>query len=267
MVVELHGQRALVTGAAGDIGRACARGLAAAGAAVVLGDLPGRVDDLEETASTCRDVGATADVVPFDVTTPLDVRRAVDEANAATGPVTLLVNCAGYQGQFASTPYYPVDDITRVMAINVTGLMAVTMAVTRAMVDVGATGSVVNLASRAARGSPNTPAYCASKAAVIGFTRAAARDLAPHGIRINSVSPAFVGPGEMWDRQVRAQASVPSQYYGDDPATVEQEMLTKVPMRRLGSLDEVASVVTWLLSSDASYVTGEDVLVSGGITD
>lgn len=267
MIAQLHGKRVLVTGAAGDIGRACARRLATAGAQVVLGDLPRRADDLEETARLCREAGVAARVVAFDVTDPVDVERAIEVANTGSVPTTLLVNSAGYQGRFASTPDYPVDDVARVMAINVTGLMAVTIAMTRALVDAGATGAVVNIASRAARGSPNTPAYCASKAAVIGFTRAAARDLAPHGIRVNSVSPAFIGPGDMWDRQVRAQASLPSQYYADDPGTVERQMLRKVPMRRLGRLAEVASAVSWLLSDHASYITGEDLLVSGGITD
>lgn len=264
---QVHDRRALVTGAAGDIGRACALRLATAGADVVLGDLPGRGGDLEETARSCRDRGVAASVLPFDVTDPDDVERAVGVAVAAGDrPVSMLVNCAGYQGRFASTPWYPAEDVARVMAVNVTGLMGVTSAVARSLVEVGAAGSVVNLASRAARGSPNTPAYSASKAAVIGFTRAAALDLAPHGIRVNSVSPAFIGPGEMWERQVRQQARVASQYYADDPATVEQQMLDRVPMRRLGSLPEVASVVLWLLSEASSYVTGEDVLVSGGIT-
>lgn len=260
------GSRALVTGAAGDIGRACAVRLAAGGADVVLGDLPSRVDDLYDTASICRGSGVMVTVSPFDVTDHGGVERAVDDATSETGPPTLLVNCAGYQGRFVSTPQYPPDDVVRVLAVNVTGLMAVTGAITRRLVDLGEAGAVVNLASRAARGSPNTPAYCASKAAVIGFTRAAALDLAPHGIRVNSVSPAFIGPGEMWDRQVDQQASAASQYYGDDSATVERQMLSKVPMRRVGSVEEVASVIAWLLSDEASYVTGEDVLVSGGIT-
>lgn len=262
---QMSGGRALVTGAAGDIGRACAVRLAGAGADVVLADLPGRTDDLDETARRCRTSGGTVTVAAFDVTDSEDVERAV-EAASGTRPPDLLVNAAGYQGRFVSTPWYPSDDVARVMAVNVTGLITVTGMITRRLVDRGAPGAVVNLASRAARGSPNTPAYCASKAAVIGFTRAAALDLAPHGIRINSVSPAFIGPGEMWDRQVHEQASVPSQYYGDHPATVEQQMLARVPMRRLGSVDEVASVVLWLLTDAASYVTGEDVLVSGGIT-
>lgn len=107
-------------------------------------------------------------------------------------------------------------------------------------------------------------AYSASKAAVVAMTKSAAKDLAQHSIRVNSISPAFIGPGTMWDRQVDLQARTPSQYYSDDPAEVEAQMIGSVPLRRYGSLDEVASVVQFLLSDDASYITAFDVEVSGG---
>jgi NAD(P)-dependent dehydrogenase (short-subunit alcohol dehydrogenase family) len=113
-------------------------------------------------------------------------------------------------------------------------------------------------------GAPNMPAYSASKAAVIGLTKAAAKDLAPHGIRVNAVSPAFVGPGRMWDTQVARQAAAGSQYYAADPDEVAEQMIGMVPMRRFGSAHEVATVVAFLLSDDASYVTGVNLEVSGG---
>ena len=78
------------------------------------------------------------------------------------------------------------------------------------------------------------------------------------------MSPAFIGPGAMWDRQVDLQASTPSPYYSDDPATVADEMIGQVPMRRVGTVEEVASVVTFLLSDDASYLTGVDIEIAGG---
>ena len=91
-------------------------------------------------------------------------------------------------------------------------------AVSRQMIEHGRGGSIVNLASMAGvSGAPNMPAYSASKAAVIGLTKAAAEDLAPAGIRVNAVSPAFIGPGRMWDVQVAQQAAVASQYYESDP--------------------------------------------------
>ena len=107
---------------------------------------------------------------------------------------------------------------------------------TRAMIAVGSRGAVVNVASMAGvSGAPNMPAYAASKAAVIGLTKAAAKDLAPHGIRVNAVSPAFVGPGRMWETQVARQAAAGSQYYATDPDEVAAQMIGMVPMRRYGS--------------------------------
>jgi NAD(P)-dependent dehydrogenase (short-subunit alcohol dehydrogenase family) len=113
-------------------------------------------------------------------------------------------------------------------------------------------------------GAPNMPAYSASKAAVIGLTRSAAKDLAPAGIRVNAVSPAFIGPGRMWETQVAEQAAAGSQYYSTDPALVAEQMLAMVPLRRYGSPSEVASAVDFLLSDDASYVTGVNLEVTGG---
>jgi short-subunit dehydrogenase len=114
-------------------------------------------------------------------------------------------------------------------------------------------------------GAANMPAYSASKGAVMSLTRSASKDLAPLGIRVNAISPAFIGPGRMWDRQVERQAKANSQYYSTDPTEVARQMIAAPPMRRLGSLDEVASVVVWLLSDESSYLTGENPHVSGGL--
>ena len=124
---------------------------------------------------------------------------------------------------------------------------------------------MVNVASMAGvSGAPNMPAYSASKAGVIGLTKSAAKDLAPKGIRVNAVSPAFIGPGRMWETQVAQQAAAGSQYYAADPEAVAEQMIGMVPLRRHGSLHEVATVVAFLLSDDASYVTGVNIEVSGG---
>jgi NAD(P)-dependent dehydrogenase (short-subunit alcohol dehydrogenase family) len=144
-------------------------------------------------------------------------------------------------------------------------VMSVLAAVARSMIAAGAGGAVVNVASMAGvSGAPNMPAYAASKAAVIGLTKAAAKDLAPSGIRVNAVSPAFIGPGRMWETQVAGQAAASSQYYATDPETVGAQMTGMVPMRRCGSVREVATVVAFLLSGDASYLTGANVEISGG---
>jgi NAD(P)-dependent dehydrogenase (short-subunit alcohol dehydrogenase family) len=143
--------------------------------------------------------------------------------------------------------------------------MTVLAVAARAMVARGQGGTIVNVASMAGvSGAPNMPAYSASKAAVIGLTKAAAKDLAAAGVRVNAVSPGFIAPGTMWQTQVAEQAAVGSQYYADDPVAVARQMVELVPLRRYGSTQEVAKVVAFLLSDAASYVNGVNIEVSGG---
>eukprot|EP01130_Rhizamoeba_saxonica_P001516 TRINITY_DN1136_c1_g1_i10.p1 TRINITY_DN1136_c1_g1~~TRINITY_DN1136_c1_g1_i10.p1 ORF type:complete len:136 (+),score=33.16 TRINITY_DN1136_c1_g1_i10:1371-1778(+) len=126
-------------------------------------------------------------------------------------------------------------------------------------------GVFVNTASMAGvLGPPNMIAYGASKFAVVGMTLTAAKDLAPFNIRVNCISPAFIGPGFMWDRQVELQAGVGSQYYSTDPKVVAEQMISSTAMRRYGSLEEVASSVAFLMSDDASYLTGINIEIHGG---
>jgi len=246
----------LVTGAAGDIGTAIAEVLAQRGHRLVLADHP---DVAEPLGELCRRLDAQS--VTFDVRDEAAVTAAV-QGVAALGA---LVNNAGYQGVFTSVESYPLADARRVVEVNLLGAMTVLAVASRAMIAAESGGAIVNIASMAGvSGAPNMPAYSASKAGVIGLTRATAKDLAPYGIRVNAVSPAFVGPGRMWETQVARQAEVGSQYYATDPDEVASQMIGMVPLRRYGSAQEVATVVAFLLSADASYVTGVNVEVSGG---
>ena len=241
-MTELAGRVVLVTGAAGDIGGATADMLSQRGARVVRADLASTELQLDVT-----DAGAVSGAV-----------AAVDGLNA-------VVHCAGIQGDFANVVDYDPADIRRVLDINVAGTFNVVQAAARSMIAAGVPGSIVNIASMAGvTGAPNMVAYSASKAAVIALTKSAARDLAQHDIRVNAVSPAFIGPGAMWDRQVQLQADTPSIYFGDDATTVADQMINMVPLRRYGSLDEVAEVIAFLVSDRSSYLTATNTEISGG---
>ncbi len=262
---DLEGRTALITGAAGDIGRATAVRLAGNGARVVLADIANGIDT---TAAMCAEVNAAATpvAVTMDVTDELEVQRTFDDLAAQGITADLLFNNAGYQGEFTNIVDYDVTDFRRVLEINVTGVFIVLKCFARSLIATGQPGAIVNTASMAHGGGANMAAYSASKAAVIALTKTAAKDLAHASIRVNSISPAFIGPGQMWDRQVELQASTPSQYFTDDPDEVAAQMIASVPLRRYGSLDEVAATVEFLLSDNASYITAFDIEVSGGAT-
>jgi NAD(P)-dependent dehydrogenase (short-subunit alcohol dehydrogenase family) len=259
------GRVALITGAAGDIGRATAVVLADAGWRVALTDLPSAADALGRSAHECAEHGAdvwseTADVTDADAIDSL-VRHCGD---AFGTPAGLFAN-AGIQGRFDRVDRYPIEEVRQLFDVNVVGVFTILSAVSRAMIAADSGGAVVITASMAGvTGAPNMSAYSATKAAVIGLTKSAAKDLAPVGIRVNAVSPAFIGPGRMWDRQVAAQAATGSQYYATDPATVAEQMLAMIPMRRCGTPEEVGQVVAYLLSDAASYLTGINVEIAGG---
>jgi NAD(P)-dependent dehydrogenase (short-subunit alcohol dehydrogenase family) len=256
---------ALVTGAGGDIGAAIALRVAREGASVVLNDLPSAAARLEAVASACHDVGVEALVETFDVTDAAGVAESVEAVADRIGPPDAVVTSAGVQGAFTSIVDYPTEDLRRVLDVNVVGTFTVVQACAAALRSRGRAGAVVTVASMAGvSGAPNMPAYSASKAAILGLTLAAAKDLAPWRIRLNAISPAFIGPGAMWDRQVELQAAADSQYFANTPEQVAEQMIAMVPLRRYGTVEEVAAVAAFLLSDDASYVTGTNTEISGG---
>lgn len=253
---------ALITGAGGDIGRRTACALVDEGVDVVLAEHPHAAESLAETADACESRQATVDVrrMTFDVT---DESR-VDDAIDGTMP-DLLFNNAGCQGEFATVDRYPADDFRHVIEVNLVGAFNVLRAVTSRLRSSGREGAVVNVASMAGvAGPPNMTAYSASKAAVIGLTKSAAKDLAPHGIRVNAISPGFIGEGAMWRRQIERQAAADSPYYSDSPRLVAEEMVGQIPLGRPGTLAEVASAAVFLLSPEASYLTGVNLEIAGG---
>ncbi len=247
--MRLEGRTALVTGGAGGIGAATARRLAAEGARVAVGDLD---------HDTAREVAADIDglATALDVTDTASVGRAVAQVGDAFGPVDVLVNNAGTD-RFAF--FVKTDEALWdfVLGVNLRGVLACTHAVLASMQERGG-GVIVNVASEAGRvGSQGSVTYSAAKAGVIGFTKAIARESARYGVRANAVAP---GPIE-----TPLLNSAPEQL-GELGARLKQGMIDATVMGRIGTPEEVAAAIAFLASDDASYVTGQTLNVSGGLS-
>lgn len=239
---DLTGHTAIVTGAASGIGTAIARRLAKAGATVVIADINGEA----ATAVAATIPGALA--VSMDVTSTASVQAAVDHVIAQTGQVHILVNNAGIGGKAAPLWEQNIDDWHRCIAINMDGVWNGCKAVMAHMRE-NKYGRIVNIASIAGKeGNPNMSAYSATKAAVIGFTKSIAKEVATDGICVNAVSPAVV-------RTPILEQLTPQQV---------AYMTDRIPMRRTGEPEEIAAVVHFLSSPDCSFVTAQTYDASGG---
>lgn len=267
----------IITGAGGNFGRAGCIHFAKLGARIAAMD--NNDSALLETLREVNDaVDGDAPVIQSyicDVTDPKSVQETVEKISNDFGEINMLWNNAGYQGQIKPTLEYDPVDFARVMNINVTGMFIVLQSVAKKMASqmkadgnttVSHPFSIVNTASVAARGTPAMVAYSSSKAAILAMTVSSAKDLAPHGIRVNSISPALIGPGFMWTRQNELHAASGSPYFSSDPEQVAQAKVGGVPMKRLGSIDEVIKSVAYLLSDDSSYTTGTNLVVDGGLS-
>jgi len=263
----------LVTGAGGNFGREGCLYFAKLGAKVVAMDK--NAATLEETASYVKEQVAEAElfIAPCDVTDATSVQQAVDSSVEKFSRIDLLWNNAGYQGQIKPTLEYDPKDFALVMNVNVTGMFIVLQTVAKQMVkqqeeatEVGQY-SIVNTSSVAGlRGTPAMVAYASSKAAVLAMTVSTSKDLAPYGIRVNAISPALIGPGFMWDRQNELHAKSGSPYFATDPDTVAKNKVNSVPMKRLGTIEEVIRSVSFLLGQESSYTTGTNLVVDGGMS-
>jgi 3-oxoacyl-[acyl-carrier protein] reductase len=235
---SLEGKSALVTGASRGIGRAVALELARAGASVVVGYRSGA----EEAEKTAREAGGRA--IQADVADADEARRLVEEA----GELDLLVNNAGLtrDGLLARMPD---DDWRAVLETNLSGAFYTCRAAVRSMMRRRA-GAIVNVSSIVGlHGNPGQTNYSASKAGIIGFTKALARELAPRGVRANVVAPGYV------DTRLTREIS-------DD---MRELMLKNTPLQRFGEPEDVAGAVRFLCSDEASFITGEVLLVDGGL--
>jgi len=248
-MTRLAGRAAIVTGAAGGIGRAIAARCAAEGAAVLIAD---RQRDAGEAAATAiRSAGGQAEFAATDVTSEADVRAMVDAAVARFGRLDILVNNAGI-GRFVPFEQLEPGEWDRIFAVN---LRAAYLACRAAVPHLKRSGhgAILNLSSQSGlQGQPMNEAYCASKAGVILFTRSLARELAPDGVRVNCICPGGTETALLraFRRTITAAESAPA----------------SPPLGRFARPEEIAAAALFLVSDDASYVTGVALPVDGGAT-
>jgi len=244
MAGRLEGKVAIVTGSARGQGEAEARRFVAEGASVLLTD----VLDAEGEA-VAADIGERAHYRHLDVSSEEEWTAAVADAEARFGPVSVLVNNAGIL-DFASVEHQDVDKFRRVIEVNLIGTLIGMKAVTPSMRRAGG-GSIINISSNGGLwGLPSLGAYVSSKWAVRGLSKTAALDLGKRGIRVNSLHPGGI--------------DTPMTSFGGDSG--ESAFAKSLPIPRMGHVDEVANVVTFLASDEASYVTGAEWSVDGGAT-
>jgi len=251
------GKVALVTGASRGIGQAIAKAFADEGAWVAL--CARSRENLEALAAELNQSDGRAVAVPYDVTVKDQVAEALQKLSRTWGKLDILVNNAGASGR---TPMdEPSDDLWHdILSTNLTGAYYTT----KASLDLMNSGSgrIVNISSVLGRfGVPGYAAYCTSKHGLIGFTRALALELVSRGITVNAISPGWVST-EMADKGIRETAGV----IGITPEEFREQAIDAVPIRRFIEPEEVAKLVLYLASNDASGITGQTYNLCGGQT-
>ena len=253
MNLHLEGKTALVTGAASGIGRAVAEMLAAEGARVVVSDLDFARESGEDVVRAIEEAGGDARFIAADVTDGEQVRALVEQTVEAFGSLDAAVNNAGISGASAPTGDYTEEGWEKVIAVNLTGVWRCMKHELAQMTEQGG-GSIVNMASILGTvGFASAPAYVAAKHGVVGLTKSAALEYSAQGVRTNAVCPAFIETAMLGEAGLLE---------GD----AKEGLVQLHPIGRLGRSEEVASLVVWLCSDAASFVTGAAYLVDGGYT-
>lgn len=243
----LTGQVALVTGGARGIGAATAAALAAAGASVAINYQKSREAAEALADSLCR-AGVKLATVQGDVSDPAQVTAVVEMAEEALGPVSILVNNAGITRD-SLLARMSDEDFDAVINTSLRGAFLMSRAVARDMMK-ARTGSIINVSSVIGRhGNPGQVNYAAAKAGLIGLTKSLARELGPRGVRVNAVAPGYV----MTDMTSNL------------PDNMKEKILASTPLGRLATPEEVASVIVFLASPAAAYITGAVIPVDGGL--
>ena len=241
--LDFQGRHAVVTGGATGLGFGIAKRLVDSGGSVTLWDRDG-----EAAARAAASLGGKAFALEVDVSQQPSVAQAVADTLTHGKRIDALVNSAGITGPNTTVWDYPVDAWRQVMEVNLTGLFICCREVVPLMRAAGY-GRIVNIASVAGKdGNPNASAYSASKAAVIGLTKSLGKELADTEIRVNCVTPAAVKTA-IFDQMTEQHI---------------QFMLSKIPMGRFGTPEEIAALVGWLCTEDCSFSTGAVFDLSGG---
>ncbi len=253
--IRLDGRVAVVTGAAGVIGTATMRLLAERGAHIVAVD---RKQQELQTAIADLPASARALAIAADVTREDEVAEYVRAAVGAFGTIDVFYNNAGIEGDITPIPKYSLEAFRRVLDVNVVGVFLGLKHVLPVMLKRN-TGSVINTASIAGLiGSPDIAVYSASKHAVIGLTKSAALECAATAVRVNCVCPGMIDSRML-------SAIIDGRNPGNAPVP-NDKIVERIPARRLGQASEVASIVAFLASDEASYVSGSAYTVDGGRT-
>ena len=241
---RLDGKIAIITGAARGQGEAEAKLFAAEGAKVVVADVLA-----DEAAVVAESIGGSARAVTLDVTDEDAWKQVVAETEEAWGPITTLVNNAGIL-DFNAIDKYDADRFRTVLDVNVVGCFLGIKTVARSMRKTG-NGSIVNISSNGGmEGLPFLSAYSTSKWAIRGLSRSAAIELGRRGIRVNTVHPGGI--------------DTPMTRFGGDVSNEDAAFYQNLPIKRVGTVDDVAPVVLFLCSDEAGYVTGAEYVVDGG---
>ena len=253
--IRLDGKTAVVTGAAGVIGRATTELLAQRGARIVAVDR--RREDLEDAIKGLP-TSAEALAVAADVSDEDEVADYVRAAVDRFGTIDVFYNNAGVEGEVKPITQYPLDTFRRVLDVNVVGVFLGMKHVLPVMLKQNK-GSIINTASIAGlMGSPMIAVYSASKHAVIGLTKSAAWECTGKGVRVNCVCPGLIDSRML-------SAIIQGRTPGNAPVPNDR-LVDRIPARRLGQASEVASIVAFLASDEASYVSGSAYTVDGGRT-
>jgi NAD(P)-dependent dehydrogenase (short-subunit alcohol dehydrogenase family) len=240
---------AIVTGGSTGIGRSCAERFGEEGANVVIADV--NVEDAERTAEIVREAGGEATFVETDVSDPEDVEAMVETALDAYGGLDFAFNNAGIEGETEPAGEHPLDNWEQVIDVNLKGVFLGMKYEIPAMLETGG-GAVVNTSSIAGLVAfAGLSPYVASKHGVLGLTKTAAVEYAGEGVRVNAISPGVIDT-PMVQRSEE-----------DDPEMMEQ-VTAATPQGRLGEPEEIGDAAVWLCSDDASFVTGETLVIDGG---